>query len=187
MGRPKTHGVRLYPGDICALLGIKLSTWKIYVSNGTAPYPDGGKGTVMGPWWYEVTIKNWIHERQNKKRAKRGSELANRHAYDEAARLIEIGAWVVNPEHGYVYGGTLGTSSGTITMNFRCACGEMHSVLVHRVIWEWRTGKYEPLQGREAIRHRDGIKCHNCIHNLECIHQSDARQSYGVFEDDSRS
>lgn len=47
--------------EAAALAGLAASTWRDYVSRGTAPRPDGRLGNQT--WWWRSTVEEWLASR----------------------------------------------------------------------------------------------------------------------------
>jgi hypothetical protein len=190
MGRPKTKGKKLNTNDICERLGIQSSTWRTYQYKEIAPKPDGVISRVQGPFWYETTIDQWDADRRAGKPILSPEEeitkleLHNREAYDQVAEAIDLGLMIVNPECGFVYGTPLFVLNGFIgnvldgTLD---ANGNHYRVLAHRVIWEWQTGSYVPLDEDIRVFHKDSIRHHNSIWNLDAAPADEVKLYDGEY------
>lgn len=151
-------------------VGLKHSSWKVYVSQGKTPEPDGKFGIVRGHWWYAETIDAWNLSRR-KHRGTVDSEgnflLVNRQAYDYAARLIERGDWELLIDCGILLVKTgMYMNCGYLYTQFTGPDDELYRVLVHRLVWEWKTGQYVPCDPSVRIIHKNENRHDNRLVNL---------------------
>jgi hypothetical protein len=81
-----------------------------------------------------------------------------------------------------VVGGTLRIVGGYITIDLPDAKWNVHRVMAHRLIWEWRNGIYEPTLDSEVIIHKNDIHHDNRIVNLDCRDAISVRWSGRRFD-----
>ena len=94
----------------------------------------------------------------------------HRSVYDLAQKRIRNGDWRVDPERGLLFGvqgrpfanKRQGPHGGYIV----CTPDNQHTILVHRIIWEYVNG---PITEGLVINHLNGVKDDNRIANLEMV------------------
>lgn len=157
-------------------MNLKRSTWRQYTYEKRTPEPDGFLSTTRGPYWYETTIEKWNTERKQLKDRYRedGTRMrVHRAAYDFAAELIEHGKWRVYPEHGIVATSSICVTNGYLATRLITPNREQLQVVHHRIIWEWQTGSYVPLDDKLVVDHKNRIRWDNRLDNLRSITQAE--------------
>jgi hypothetical protein len=55
--------VRLSVSAAAELAGLKVDTWRAYVTRGKAPKPDGVDETFGRRYWFRSTVQGWLNSR----------------------------------------------------------------------------------------------------------------------------